>query len=70
MVIVHERVSERHPELTDDVRSAWENQYRWVLRERDAGLRRVAVGLDPNGRESWRWSPLSSRAVTGLCTMP
>lgn len=51
-VIIHKRVNERQPELTDDdVRSAWEMQYRCVLREGDAGLRHVAVGLDPKGRE-------------------
>ncbi|MBO7675297.1 MAG: hypothetical protein J6S63_09865 [Atopobiaceae bacterium] len=52
MVIIHPRVSERHPALADDdVRSAWENQYRATIRETDAGLRHVAVGHDARGRE-------------------
>lgn len=52
MVIIHPRVGVRHPELADDdVRSAWENQYRAVVRETDSGLRHVAVGYDSRGRE-------------------
>ena len=52
MVVVHPRVSERHPELSDeDVRSAWKNQYRCVARDTDRGTRHVAVGLDAHGRE-------------------
>lgn len=40
MVIVHPRVSERHPELTEgDVCSAWENQYRCCIRATDTGSR-------------------------------
>lgn len=51
MVIIHPRVSERHPGLTDgDVLSAWENQYRSVSRDTDAGARHVAVGYDSKGR--------------------
>jgi hypothetical protein len=45
-------VSERHPSLADDdVRSAWENQYRATIRETNSGLRHVAVGHDTHGRE-------------------
>ena len=52
MVIIHSRVSVRHPNLTDgDVRCAWENQYRAVIRQTDSGLRHVAVGHDARGRE-------------------
>lgn len=52
MVHVHPRVTERHPELSEaDVASAWRCQYRYAVREGDSGLRRVAVGLDPRGRE-------------------
>lgn len=52
MVIIHPRVGLRHPELTDDdVRSAWENQYRSIMRDTASGLRHVAVGYDSMGRE-------------------
>lgn len=52
MVLIHPRVSQRHPELSDaDVMSAWRSQYRCAVRETDAGLRHVAVGLDARGRE-------------------
>ena len=45
-------VGERHPDLSDDdVRSAWENQYRATIRETDSGRRHVAVGYDVRGRE-------------------
>jgi hypothetical protein len=45
-------VSERHPSLADDdVRSAWENQYRATIRETDSGLRHVSVGHDTHRRE-------------------
>ncbi len=52
MIVIHPRVSKRHPELADkDVRSAWENQYCAVLRETDCGFRYVAVGYDSRNRE-------------------
>ena len=51
MVYIHQRVHERHPELSDvDVISAWNNQYRSTMRETDRGIRFVAVGFDPNSR--------------------
>lgn len=50
-VIVHPRVSERHPELaSEDVISAWNNAMVTCSRLDDAGDRLVALGADPNGR--------------------
>ena len=52
MVIVHPRVIERHPELAEgDVRSAWDNQYRCIIRATETGSRHVAIGCDTHGRE-------------------
>ena len=52
MVIVHNRVSARHPELDEeDVLRAWEYSYQLRIRETDSGSRYVAVGVDSKGRE-------------------
>ena len=52
MIQIHARIHERHPEISeDDVRCAWENQYRTTLRMVDSGERHVAVGLDTKGRD-------------------
>ncbi len=52
MMIVHPRVHERHPNLSEgDVRSAWRSQFRSVSRDTDTGARHVAVGYDSKGRE-------------------
>lgn len=52
MLIVHQRVTKRHPNLSDDdVRSAWTNQYRAIVRETESGPRYVAIGCDSRGRE-------------------
>ena len=51
MVIVHERVCRRHPELTEkDVVAAWENQFRSTTRDTSDGIRYLAVGFDSNNR--------------------
>lgn len=48
MVIVHPRIVERHPELTEnDVREAWENYVRMMMREEEQA---IAVGFDARGR--------------------
>ena len=48
---VHERVSKRHPELSDDdVLSAWNSRIAWALRKTDSREQIVAVGFDSNGR--------------------
>ena len=47
-VVVHPRVMERHPELSeDDVREAWNGYVRMVRRGDD---QTVAVGFDAKGR--------------------
>ena len=49
-VVVHPRVCERHPELTEeDVRDAWTNYVRMSRREGDDDYF-VAVGFDMRGR--------------------
>lgn len=52
-VIVHERVTRRHPELTEeDVRLAWKNAF--VVQERREGVPNdrvlIALGADARGR--------------------
>lgn len=50
-VIVHPRVMERHPELTEkDVLSAWENMLAYLPRLGDDPDQYIAVGSDSNGR--------------------
>lgn len=50
MVIVHPRIVECHPELTEnDVREAWENYVRMMMREETEEYY-VAVGFDLKGR--------------------
>lgn len=47
-VVVHPRVMERHPELSeDDVREAWEGYVRMARRESGHV---IAVGFDSHGR--------------------
>jgi len=49
-VVVHPRVMDRHPELTeDDIIVAWENYVRMTRREGQDSYY-VAVGFDENGR--------------------
>lgn len=48
-IIVHPRVRERHPEITDeDVRKAWANCVRSAVRHDTGDV--VAVGIDERGR--------------------
>lgn len=48
---VHERVSRRHPELSDDdVLSAWDSRIAWALRKTGSRDQIVATGFDSNGR--------------------
>ena len=48
--IVHPRVSERHPELSDaDVLSAWNNALTTRHRLDNAGDRLIALGADSGG---------------------
>ena len=50
-VIVHPRVSERHPELSDqDVLDAWESCIRAVPRIDTDAVDYIAIGADSNGR--------------------
>lgn len=50
-VIVHPRVTERHPELLErDVLSAWENMLAYLPRLGDDPDQFIAVGSDSNGR--------------------
>ena len=50
MVVIHPRVTERHPELSEaDVREAWENYVR-VTRRNGFDDHYVAVGFDSSGR--------------------
>ncbi len=50
-VIVHPRVMERHPELTqEDVLSAWENALAYLPRLGEDPDRYIAVGADAHGR--------------------
>ena len=49
-IVVHPRVMERHPELTeDDVRTAWEGYIRMTTRE-GSDEHVVALGFDSKGR--------------------
>ena len=49
-VVIHPRVMERHPELSeDDVREAWDGYVRMTRRE-GADSYYVAVGFDLKGR--------------------
>lgn len=48
---VHERVHEKHTEISEqDVMAAWENLFRWSLRETERKDYYVAVGMDQKGR--------------------
>ena len=48
-VVIHPRVMERHPELSeDDVRQAWNEYVRMVRREGDDSYY-VAIGFDAQG---------------------
>ena len=50
-LIVHERVTARHPELTEeDVRSAWEGALTSTPRIHKNPSEYVALGFDGNGR--------------------
>ena len=50
-VFVHERVSKRHPELSDDdVLSAWDSRIAWALRMGGDHNQIVATGFDKKGR--------------------
>ena len=52
MARIHPRVSERHPELSeDDVRHAWDNRFAEATRSDVAGYWQViAIGADQKGR--------------------
>lgn len=50
-VIIHPRVKEHHPELSDeDVLSAWNNTLAYLPRLGSDAVRYIAVGFDGNGR--------------------
>ena len=50
-VLVHPRVMERHPELSEsDVLSAWDNTMAQMARLDNEDDRLVALGADPQGR--------------------
>ncbi len=50
-VLVHDRVTERHPELSEsDVLSAWENMVAYLPRIGEAPDQYVAIGADSRGR--------------------
>ncbi len=49
-VIIHRRISERHPEISEkDVQTAWDNYTVGAVRV--PGEREVRIGLDERGRE-------------------
>lgn len=50
-VVVHERVTRRHPELTEeDVRHAWRNAFVVQTRPQSSHPTIAAVGVDSRGR--------------------
>lgn len=51
IIIVHQRIMERHPEISEeDVIHAWKNTLRYVQRRRNGTDSFVAVGPDRQGR--------------------
>ena len=53
MLVIHPRVFERHPQLTeDDIRTAWENSYYEALRPDSPNFPEYLwIGEDKAGRE-------------------
>ena len=48
LVIVHPRIMERHPDLSEnDVREAWDNYVRMMMRKEE---QTIAIGFDSQGR--------------------